>query len=120
MSAEWPRAALSRRTSRRSGGSPRLVRTAFIVWRSEDSELERPLAPAPAAEPRRAKSARKATRIFLLISIAGVYRATFRGSPPPKGVHGIRSERLFHRAVWASPIPMRVRTAPDSWTGARD
>src|SRR3954466_5961057 len=108
MSAEWPRAALSRRTSRRSGGGPRLVRTAFIVWRSEDSELERPLAPAPADRPRRAKSARKATRIFLLISNAGVYRAAFRASPHPKGVHRVRSERLFHRAVCATPMPTRV------------
>src|SRR6476661_9820949 len=99
MSAEWLRAARRRRTSRRSGGSPRLVRTEFMVWSSEASGLDRLRAPAPAAEPRRAESARKATRIFLLFSIAGVYRAAFRGSPPPKGVPRIRSEQLFYRAV---------------------
>src|SRR6185312_3993366 len=105
MSAEWPRAARRRRTSRRSGGRPRPVRTAFIVWSSEASGLDRPRAPAPAAEPRRAKSARKATRIFLLISIAGVYRAAFRGSPPPKGVHRIRLERLFSPSGLSEPDP---------------
>jgi hypothetical protein len=72
-----------------------------MLWRSELSELLSPLASAAEAVPMRAKLARKATRIFLLIDIRGSLKVAFEGSPPPKGVDRFRKERLFYRAVWA-------------------
>jgi drug/metabolite transporter (DMT)-like permease len=72
-----------------------------MLWRSELSELLSPLASAAEAVPRRAKLARNATRIFLLIDIRGSLKVAFEGSPPPKGVARFRTERLFHRLISA-------------------